>query len=255
MTTPQESPPEPTTGSSAPAIADPQSLLGEYQVWNPPRSAAATPASLASLPDEYFEPTPDELKAAWASQSRLVDRLNNAPLKTQATRDQETNQKLSRWPETRIRIKFPNQLLLEKKFPSTDKIKSVYTFVRNALTDEAKPIKFILYEAPPRRELKVSDPEVKTKSLARLGLAPSSVLHLSFVDDALNSTRNPPPLLPEVLRKAVDLPPPPTFAEPSSSGGKGKGRSTGGGGLGDMKIGDMKLGDIKLPKWLNLGNK
>lgn len=39
---------------------------------------------------------------------------------------------------------------------------------------------------PPLHELKVSDPAVRDLTLAQLGLAPSSVLHLRFVDDALN---------------------------------------------------------------------
>ena len=39
---------------------------------------------------------------------------------------------------------------------------------------------------PPPRELKVSDPAVRDLTLAELGLAPSSVLHLRFVDDELN---------------------------------------------------------------------
>jgi hypothetical protein len=39
---------------------------------------------------------------------------------------------------------------------------------------------------PPPRDLKVSDPDVRDLTLTELGLAPSSVLLLRFVDDALN---------------------------------------------------------------------
>ncbi|KAG8997690.1 hypothetical protein FRB90_012441 [Tulasnella sp. 427] len=227
-------------GSAVPTAVD----LGDYKVWNPPTGAIGTPAS---LPDSYFEPTAEELKSAFQSQSRLVDKLNNAPLKTEAIRQRETKEKLARWPETRIRVKFPNQLQLEKTFPSTETIKSVYAFVRNSLTDAAKPNKFILYEAP-RRELKVSDPTVKQLSLAALGLAPSSVLHLTFIDESLNGSTTIPPLLPEILAKAEDLPPPPTFDPPASTDTKGKGRALGGGG-------SSSSGDSKLPKWLKLGKK
>ena len=38
--------------------------------------------------------------------------------------------------------------MLEKTFPSTDKIKSVYAFVRNSLREDVKPIKFVLCELP-----------------------------------------------------------------------------------------------------------
>ena len=46
--------------------------------------------------------------------------------------------------QTRIRVKFPDRTQLEKVFPSTDKIKSVYAFTRNSLREDVKPIKFIL---------------------------------------------------------------------------------------------------------------
>jgi hypothetical protein len=51
---------------------------------------------------------------------------------------------------------------------------------------------------PPPRELKVSDPAVRDLTLAELGLAPSSVLQLRFVDDGLNRAFlfPGPPLLP-----------------------------------------------------------
>jgi hypothetical protein len=43
---------------------------------------------------------------------------------------------------------------------------------------------------PPLRDLKVSDPNVRDLTLAELGLAPSSILHLRFVDDSLNGEIN-----------------------------------------------------------------
>ena len=39
---------------------------------------------------------------------------------------------------------------------------------------------------PPPRDLKVSDPAVRDLTLGELGLAPSSILHLRFVEDGLN---------------------------------------------------------------------
>lgn len=47
-------------------------------------------------------------------------------------------------------------------------------------------LSFTVLVGAPRRELKVSDPAVRTQSLAALGLAPSSVLHLTFVEESLN---------------------------------------------------------------------
>ena len=45
---------------------------------------------------------------------------------------------------------------------------------------------FLADQTPPKRELKVSDTAVRDLSLSRLGLAPSSILHLQFLEDSLN---------------------------------------------------------------------
>ncbi|TFY62005.1 hypothetical protein EVJ58_g4145 [Rhodofomes roseus] len=163
------------------------------------------------LPDSYFQPSTTDLKRAQASLSARTLALNNAPLKTQAMREAEEKTKRARWPTTTIRIKFSDRSQLEKTFPSTDKIKSVYAFVRNSLREDVKPIKFVLYQTPPKREFKVSDPNVRELTLAGLQLAPSSVLLLSFFDESLNQTDVPAPLDPSILAAAEDLPKPPNF--------------------------------------------
>ena len=106
---------------------------------------------------------------------------------------------------------FPDRTQLEKVFPSSSKIRTIYAFVRDSLREDVKPVKFILcmYQRvclsvvsleltslfpepialasnPPPRDLKVSDPTVRDLTLGELGLAPSSILHFRFVDDGLN---------------------------------------------------------------------
>ena len=111
--------------------------------------------------------------------------------------------------KTTIRVRFADGTQLEKAFPSSSKIRAVYAFVRDSLREDVKPIKFVLCafrstfffcnqkkklkkllqaSNPPPRDLKVSDPDVRDLTLAELGLAPSSVLLLRFVDDELNRT-------------------------------------------------------------------
>jgi hypothetical protein len=46
--------------------------------------------------------------------------------------------------QTTLRIRFPDQTQLEKVFQSTEKIRSVYAFVRSCLREDVKPVKFIL---------------------------------------------------------------------------------------------------------------
>jgi tether containing UBX domain for GLUT4 len=175
-------------------------------------------------------------------------------------RDRQQEAKLKKWPnvsckllvfdtqiiltlaQCTIRIRFHNQMQLEKSFPSTSKIKAVYAFVRECLNDDTKPIKFVLCELdssraqspiltyrgadqPPARELKVSDATVRDKTLIELELAPSSVLLLRFLSSELNGeqsimqhhgfrTEVPhtqdretlPPLQPSILGAAEDFP-------------------------------------------------
>lgn len=114
----------------------------------------------APLPDEYFDPTTADLKAAQSTLAARTQALVNAPLELRSVREARDQAKRDRWPnvsdyclrvmfksqgkQTTIRIRFTDRTQLERTFPSTDKIRSVYAFVRNSLREDVKPIKFIL---------------------------------------------------------------------------------------------------------------
>jgi len=183
----------------------------DFKVYKPPAFSAGSP--LAELPESYFTPTAADLKAAQATLTARTQALVNAPLQLRATREAADRAKKDRWPNTTIRIRFSDRTQLEKTFPSTDKIRSVYAFVRSSLRDDVKPIKFILYQSPPKRDLKVSDPKVRDLTLVELQLAPSSILLLRFEDESLNGSNVPAPLLSTISAQATDLPKPPNFAE------------------------------------------
>ncbi|KAF8518474.1 hypothetical protein JB92DRAFT_2787370 [Gautieria morchelliformis] len=219
--------------------------LSDFKVWNPPGGTSSiTPKE---LPDSYFDPTAAELKASYQAQVRTREALANAPLKTREIRERETNSKLTRWPTTTIRVKFPDRTQLEKSFPSTDKIRTVYAFVRNSLRHDVKSSKFVLYQTPPRRELKVSDPKVRDLTLFELQLAPSSVLLLGFQDESLNDVNLRAPLLEYILAHARDLPPPPTFDDSPADEDNSKARRN--------KPAQPSKGQSSkaLPKWLKIG--
>ncbi|KAH9057886.1 hypothetical protein EDB87DRAFT_976262 [Lactarius vividus] len=215
------------------------------KVYKPP----AIIAPLEDLPDDYFTPTVADLKERQNQLHARATGLNNAPLLTRTQREQQTKAKRDRWPNTTIRVRFLDRTQLEQTFPSSSKIRAVYAFVRDCLREDVKPIKFILSSNPPPCDLKVSDPDVRDLTLAELGLAPSSVLLLRFVDDALNRSDLPAPLASAVLERAVELPTPPSFDEnrkknePSSSVAAGS------------RKGKDSSGEVKIPKWLKLGSK
>ncbi|KAI9451075.1 hypothetical protein BJY52DRAFT_1191292 [Lactarius psammicola] len=252
MSTPnQTTRPAPPTNTSARKREDTTTTSGNEatealpgpKVYKPP----AITAPLEDLPDDYFTPTIADLKERQQQLHARATGLNNAPLLTRTQREQQTKTKRDRWPNTTIRVRFLDRTQLEQTFPSSSKIRAVYAFVRDYLREDVKPIKFILSSNPPPRDLKVSDPDVRDLTLAELGLAPSSVLLLRFVDDALNHSDLPAPLASAVLERAVELPTPPSFDgnrkkdEPSSSvAASSKGRDS--------------SGEVKIPKWLKLGS-
>ncbi|KAG8687036.1 hypothetical protein FRC08_012181 [Ceratobasidium sp. 394] len=172
-----------------------------FRLWNPPTGMSTS----ALLIPTDLEPTAAEVAAAYQDQSRRAERLQNPPLMTQQMRDRQQAARLKKWPNCTIRVRFHNQMQLEKSFPSTSKIKAVYAFVRECLNDETKPIKFVLYQ-PPARELKVSDATVRDKTLLELQLTPASVLLLRFLSDELNDREKLPPLQQGILAAAEDLP-------------------------------------------------
>lgn len=211
-----------------------------FKVYKPTDTVTQIPPP---LPDEYFEPTAEDIRAAQATLTARTQALVDAPLQLRTARDAAEKARRERWPLTRIRVRFPDRTQLEKVFSSTDRIKSVYAFVRELLRDDVKPTKFILYQSPPKRDFKVSDPKVRGLSLAELELAPSSVLLLRFEDERLNHIHITAPLLPEVLSQAIDLPIPvisekPQISSESSSSSVSK-----------------LLGEKKIPKWLKMGRK
>lgn len=210
----QSSTPTQGSGVSTPASSGVGDVsTTEFKVYKPPTSTTSTP--LEELPDSYFALSPADLKAAQATLSARTRSLVDAPLRVRAQREAAEKSKRDRWPNTTIRVRFSDRTQLEKIFPSTDKIRSVYAFVRSSLRDDVKSIKFILYQSPPKRDLKVSDPDVRDLSLAQLQLAPSSVLLLRFEDESLNGTNVPAPLLPSIAASAIELPKPPSIdAEP-----------------------------------------
>jgi tether containing UBX domain for GLUT4 len=119
-------------------------------------------AAKEDLPDSYFTPTAADIMGAQAALAARTQALINAPLQLRSQRQTAEKSKRDRWPnvcpvvgslfgqltftssKTTIRIRFSDRTQLEKIFPSTDKIRSVYAFVRSSLREDVKHIKFIL---------------------------------------------------------------------------------------------------------------
>ena len=85
----------------------------------------------------------------------------NAPFRTREMKEAAEKAKAEKYPtvssplpaqwllshdssKATIRVKFSDRTQLERVFPSTNKIRSVYAFVRSLLHEDVKPIKFVL---------------------------------------------------------------------------------------------------------------
>lgn len=104
-----------------------------------------------------------------------------------------------------------------------------------------------LPDQPPKRELKVSDPTIKDKSLVDLNLAPTSVLLVKFLDEKLNGSTVRAPLQDSILAQAIDLPKPPSQEASQASG---PGPSTGPSEFKKMVATTTADVEKKMSKWL-----
>ncbi|POW02154.1 hypothetical protein PSTT_11987, partial [Puccinia striiformis] len=237
-----------TPSTSASATTQPSNHLAkEVKVWLP--SANAQPAPRPPLGDEYFIPTAAEAQRAFSGQVANREKLTDSPMLTKTLRERELNQKknqkLARFPITRIRIKFGDRSMLEGSFPSTSKISDVYKFVKESLSEDVRTKPFILYQTPPRREFLLKDQKTASSNLLDLQLAPSSLLLIKFSDEVYNHSSNPPPLTSELWRAAQPLPAPPSL-EPES----GSKQTDSALEKGNHKIDELLKSGAKAPKWL-----
>ncbi|KAH8117752.1 hypothetical protein DFH11DRAFT_856240 [Phellopilus nigrolimitatus] len=198
---------EPAVQQAVPNTSDELLPLGEFRLYKAPVEGSRS-STIANLPSEFFDPTSADLKSAQATLSARAKTLQEAPLLTEKLRNEKDQARRGRWPTATVRIKFADRSLLEKSFPSTDQIKSVYMFTRACLREDVRVHKFVLYVAPPRRDLRVSDPAIRDKSLYDLRLVPQSILYFRFLEDdvKLDLPTGPPPLLPAILSRTMDLP-------------------------------------------------
>lgn len=104
-------------------------------------------ASLA-VPDSYFTPSVHELSVAYNSQTKIRERMTEAPMLTRRLRDEKAAQaaaeKRAKYPQTRIRIKFADQTQIETSFASSLSIEALYAFVWSSLREDMQASSFLL---------------------------------------------------------------------------------------------------------------
>lgn len=135
--------------------------------------------------DNGLKPTSAELKSAF--QDHIQQRHGpDAPMMTKAMREkEEAKRRVGRkvYSEVKIRVRFADRTQLETSLPVTEKLPSIYGFVRNSLNTAAQQTPFTLFTSPPKTDYKESD----KRTLRELGFVPAAVLSVRWENAAFNS--------------------------------------------------------------------
>ncbi|KAI9009138.1 GLUT4 regulating protein TUG-domain-containing protein [Hyaloraphidium curvatum] len=134
-------------------------------------------AASIELPDSFFELSQAELKLLLAQSRRQTEKLLNRPLMTKELRDQEKAKELqlrkTKYPKTRIRVRFPDMVSLEATFWSEEPVSELYSVISSVLQDAKREF----HLTTPGLSKKELDPAA---SFVASGMAPACNVHLSW---------------------------------------------------------------------------
>jgi tether containing UBX domain for GLUT4 len=139
------------------------------RVWGVRALQSAGRREAVELPDEFYEVTPDDLKAAQSTTQKRKQMDEQL-----MTRDMRERHK-KRYLATKLRVKMPDRIEIEGTFSVLETIGDVVQFVRKQLRDAALP--FYLFVTPPRTVL--SEYQLDA-TLGELELVPAAVIMLAF---------------------------------------------------------------------------
>ncbi|XP_056133063.1 UBX domain-containing protein 6 [Lampris incognitus] len=147
------------------------------------------------LPPEFYNLTAEELKKQQQQRSEIVEK--NAMLRTKAMREKEEQRERRKYNYTLLRIRLPDENLLQGTFYAWDRLPVLFQFVRESLEDGWQPFELI---APGGQKLQDSE-EV---ALAECNLVPAALLTFSWdaavqADIAAAGGKSPTLLKPELL--------------------------------------------------------
>jgi len=135
-----------------------------------------------SLPPDFFNLTPDELKREQEVKSDLAEQ--QLMLRTKAMREREEMKERRKYRFCLIRVRFPDGLVLQGTFSVYEKFQMVEEFVADNLEH---PLPFILHDAASSGQ--VLENESLDSSLSDLGLIPTSILSFAWHPDVAEEVK------------------------------------------------------------------
>ncbi|KAI9184287.1 hypothetical protein H9P43_003340 [Blastocladiella emersonii ATCC 22665] len=169
---PARATPEPTPVPVEPVVIDRNPTL-----FAPPTESSITKIE---LPDSFFDLTGAELKAVLSASDRRRRDAENAPLRTAAMRQREENARRSKYPKTLVRVRCPDQFIVQLTFLSSESVADLYAALRDAMdpATTANVAWKLIVTVPRVREL---DP---ANDFWDAELAPAGVVHLTLDGDS-----------------------------------------------------------------------
>ncbi|XP_013885839.1 UBX domain-containing protein 6 [Austrofundulus limnaeus] len=167
-----------------------------------PRAFRPSPnAHRFELPPEFYNLTAEELKREQQLRSELVEK--NAMLRTKAMREKEEQRQRKKYNYTLLRVRLPDDNLLQGTFYAWDQLSVLFEFVRESLVDCWQPFKLI---APGGQTLQESE----KVSFVESNLVPAALLTFAWVaavqdDIAAAGGKSPTILKPELLENIQTL--------------------------------------------------
>lgn len=136
---------------------------------------ASSSSSRFEVPDEFYAISPEELKKEQQRRQEAVEKTGM--LRTKAMRERDELRELRKYRFTLVRIRLPDGVLLQGTFKATEKLLSLYDFVRSLLLNDWMP--FYLQTSGGS---KLTEEE---RTLAELGLCPAVVVHFLWDESVM----------------------------------------------------------------------
>ncbi|KAJ0976967.1 hypothetical protein J5N97_012441 [Dioscorea zingiberensis] len=134
-----------------------------------PASNEVSASSNADEPDDFYEFTPEDYYRI------MSDRLGaqSQVLKTRKIREAEAAARRAKITKAVIRVRFPDNYILEAKFHPSEKIQDLVDLLVKVLAQPNLP--FYLYTAPPKERIKDL-----SKDFYSSGFAPGAIVYFSY---------------------------------------------------------------------------
>ncbi|KRX15811.1 UBX domain-containing protein 6 [Trichinella nelsoni] len=140
------------------------------------------PIGVSSVPDSFFVRTASEILQ---EQNNLTEQMEKMlTLRTKSMREKDEKMSNTTYVYTLLKIRFPDDYILEGTFNSSEKFSSVIDFVNSVLSCDWIPYQLRMFSASGTSLIDMGE-----KSINELGLAPAALLFFSWDKEVLEDAR------------------------------------------------------------------